>query len=234
MRNMNVPSGLTAGSLLSKIEKMVRQSVDAITPFRATVSSIDPLTNMVSIIPVNATTPTEEYFSRIAGDLPAVGSEVACILLGGKPFIIGSIARLITKNPFFPRIDLGDLYVNEKLLQTVVPTMVLSTGAGTAPTLPVVNGSDTFGKLSFTTGTVPVATAGTTVATITTQLDSNVDTLGVLLFGNNAISQIDIGCVYANKSTTNSWRIRTTGLRALATSTAYEFTYIRFPIIYIV
>jgi hypothetical protein len=106
------------------------------------------------------------------------------------------------------------------------PTIAASPGAGTSPTVSLVNGSDQAGLITLTTGTSPAASS--VVATLTFGLTFFLVPRSVILTPANAATSAlsGAGQVWANSAgvTTTQFTLNS-GTTPLAASTAYAWWY---------
>lgn len=111
------------------------------------------------------------------------------------------------------------LFASSNLMRSA-PTMAAGAAAGTAPTCTTITGTNSYGTISCTTGTVP--TTGT-LATITFTDAPPIAPSGCTLQPSNALTAAAVSSVYTTTPSTASWTISV--VAALTSATAYAWNY---------
>lgn len=113
---------------------------------------------------------------------------------------------------------------HQSVVQSVVPTQALGTGAGTAPTNTgcVALSTDQSGVVQFTTGTSPTVSAA--IVTVTFATPYQVAPLNVALTPRNPQAATDVAKYYVSAITTTTFVITATSA-GLTASQAYQIGY---------
>lgn len=104
------------------------------------------------------------------------------------------------------------------------PTGAFGTGAGTSPTGLTIAGTDAGGLITFTTGTVPTASAVILTLTFNT---TGVAPKGVLLYPSNSAAGLTNAIrPFTTSLSTSGWAIQNCTGQSLTASTQFMFSYI--------
>lgn len=79
-------------ALLARLDALVAKRVAQVEPFRAVVKSVTG-GGLVTIRRVESAADDAEEYARVAGFTLAVNDEVVCILVAGKPVVVGRLQR---------------------------------------------------------------------------------------------------------------------------------------------
>lgn len=112
-------------TVMERLDQMVTKRVSDIAPFRATVASVSG--GMVTIQRPGITTAETELRARVVGYDLAVNDEVLCVVVNGKPVVIGQVQRASPASADYQPPIAGGIYVIEDLVNSATTTSTTST-----------------------------------------------------------------------------------------------------------
>lgn len=94
-------------TVMERMDQLLTRRIDEVRPFRATVASVSG--GMVTIKRPGVTTAETELRARVVGYDLAVNDEVLCVVVNGKPVVVGQVQRAApTAADYVPPFAIGD------------------------------------------------------------------------------------------------------------------------------
>lgn len=203
---------------LAQLEDWIDQKVEEMSPFRATVSSLNA--GLVLFQRQASDAVEDQEFARIEGFDLAVNDEVIVLPLGNEDYIVINKIQRSTPNPIIltPNLKfLGHLHSGG-----TAPTATVLTAAGTTGAASIIEGNDISGLIQVIPGGTGIASGS--IVTLNFAVAYPTSTYSVqITVGSSASRSLTPGNVGATSRTTSGFTIATP--TALTSGSTYQWYY---------